>query len=61
MVPSTVPSDYIERDSISKDLERSCLRSEYPKGENKCYVLYGIGGSGKTLVCRKFAQDHRER
>ena len=27
----------------------------------KRYVLHGLGGSGKTQICLKFAQDHRER
>ncbi|KAI9866891.1 MAG: hypothetical protein M1813_000833 [Trichoglossum hirsutum] len=27
----------------------------------KRFVLYGLGGSGKTQVCLKFAQDYREK
>lgn len=25
------------------------------------FIVYGIGGSGKTQFRRKFAQDHREK
>ncbi|MCJ1244074.1 hypothetical protein MMC30_001271 [Trapelia coarctata] len=29
--------------------------------QQRRFIIYGIGGSGKTQFCCKFAQDHRER
>lgn len=41
-------------------LEEKCLPSETTNEGHKCYVLLGLGGSGKTQVCLKFVQDYRE-
>ncbi|KAI9840817.1 MAG: hypothetical protein M1837_001290 [Sclerophora amabilis] len=60
MVPYSVTPIYSGREDIGKKLEETCLPSNSPNEFNKCYVLYGLGGSGKTQVCLKFAQDHRE-
>lgn len=32
-----------------------------PQLQQRRFIIYGIGGSGKTQFCSKFAQDHRER
>lgn len=32
-----------------------------PDHTQKRYVIYGLGGSGKTEFCCKFAQDNREQ
>lgn len=41
------------------------MRTLWPEGPDelrqKRYVVYGVGGSGKTQFCCKYAQDHRER
>lgn len=29
--------------------------------EQRCYVLHGLGGSGKTQLALKFIKDHRSR
>lgn len=36
------------------------MNSNSPAQQRK-FVLYGLGGSGKSQLCLKFAEDHRER
>ena len=44
-------------------LRAKCLPvdSAIMQREQKIFVLYGLGGIGKTQICLKFAQDHRNR
>ena len=37
------------------------LKTLAEKGQHKIFVLYGLGGSGKTQFCLKFAQDYKDR
>ena len=62
-VPRNVSSIFTGREDICRDLRERCLPSDPPSAQKtqKRYVLHGLGGSGKTQVCLKFAQDHRER
>src|SRR5579862_3251068 len=51
------------RDGICELLRERCLpsKSQGSPKVHKIFVLYGLGGSGKTQVCLKFAQDYREK
>ena len=62
-VPRNVSSIFTGREDICRDLRERCLPSDPPSAQKtqKRYVLHGLGGSGKTQICLKFAQDHRER
>lgn len=62
-VPHNVSSVYTGREDISQRLREICLPSKRReiRGMQKRFVLFGLGGSGKTQVCLKFAQDHREK
>lgn len=62
-VPHNVSSIFTGRDDISGRLRAKCLPSESAirQKEQKRFVLYGLGGIGKTQICLKFAQDHQER
>lgn len=62
-VPRNVSSIFTGREDICQDLQERCLPSNPPNAQKKQkrYVLHGLGGSGKTQICLKFAQDHRER
>ena len=62
-VPRSVSSIFTGREDICRDLQERCLPSHPPSAQKtqRRYVLYGLGGSGKTQICLKFAQDHRER
>jgi len=62
-IPQVVSSIFTGREDISCYVEEALL---VPQDVNitrqqRRYVIYGIGGSGKTQFCSKFAQDHRER
>ncbi|KAL8856809.1 MAG: hypothetical protein Q9178_006646 [Gyalolechia marmorata] len=61
-VPRNPSSAFTEREEICKQLHAHCLLSNEPnpQRQQKRFVIHGLGGSGKTQVCLKFAQDHRE-
>lgn len=56
--PSTV---FTGREEIGRRLRFYCLPSHTLNSQQKRFVIYGLGGSGKTQVCLKFAKDHREQ
>ncbi|KAI9768501.1 MAG: hypothetical protein M1840_004911 [Geoglossum simile] len=62
-VPHGTSGIFTGRESILRNLREECLSSEMENRpvNQKIFVLYGLGGSGKTQTCIKFAQDHRER
>lgn len=62
-VPYNVSGVCTGRDDVFQKLRKGCLPPK-PKDrstEPKRFVLYGLGGSGKTQACLKFAQDYRDR
>ena len=63
LITHNVSPIFTGRSDISKLLEETCLPPKMAdaSGVQKRCVLYGLGGSGKTQVCLKFAQDHREK
>ena len=56
-------SVFTGRVEIGRELREGCLPTEpiHLQSVQKRFVVYGLGGSGKTQVCLKFAQDHREK
>lgn len=62
-IPHSVSSIFTGRKEISKDLEGKILASSDKKTsrQQKRFVCYGLGGSGKTQFCLKFVQENRER
>lgn len=62
-VPHSLSSVFTGRDSMCRKLSESCLPSqkEDVSSVQKRFVLCGLGGSGKTQICLKFAQDHRDK
>lgn len=62
-IPQVVSSIFTGREDASRIVENALLTSDAtvsPRQQRR-YIIYGIGGSGKTQFCCKFAQDHRER
>ncbi|KAL2043537.1 hypothetical protein N7G274_003844 [Stereocaulon virgatum] len=61
-VPRNASSVFTGREEICEQLHARCLASSisHTRGQQKRYVIHGLGGSGKTQVCLKFAEDHRE-
>jgi len=62
-IPQVVSSIYTGREDICQAVEETLVAPEGPESsrQQRRYIIYGIGGSGKTQFCSKFAQDHRER
>ena len=62
-VPQNLSAIFTGRDDIIQKIYNGFLSSDSEEKnlEQKRFVLYGLGGSGKTQACIKFAQDHRER
>lgn len=62
-VPYNVSSVFTGRDNILQRLHDTCIPSQEQalNRQQKRYVLYGLGGSGKTQICLKFAEESREK
>ncbi|KAL4971289.1 tetratricopeptide repeat domain-containing protein [Aspergillus desertorum] len=61
-VPHNVSSYYTGRQKELEDLQSTLnvAQSRERQDHQKRFVIYGLGGSGKTQFCVKFAQDNRE-
>jgi hypothetical protein len=59
----TVDSMFTGRKNELEDLRKWMLTPTSPNGAKvqKRFVVYGLGGSGKSQFCNKFAQDNRQR
>ncbi|KAG8528219.1 uncharacterized protein KY384_007136 [Bacidia gigantensis] len=62
-IPQAVSSIFTGREDVATAVQdafwSSTVASQPPQQQR--YIIYGIGGSGKTQFCSKFAQDHREK
>ncbi|KAJ5984238.1 hypothetical protein N7481_006337 [Penicillium waksmanii] len=58
LVPHEISKFYIGREKLALDLRERFLA---PLDKQKRYVLYGLGGSGKSQFCLKFASDNKQR
>ncbi|KAN0070627.1 hypothetical protein V8E54_011496 [Elaphomyces granulatus] len=54
--------DNSSRNDVLRKLRDCCLpsRNESRLATQKLFILYGLGGTGKTQICTKFANIHRE-
>ncbi|KAK2765629.1 hypothetical protein FQN54_008483 [Arachnomyces sp. PD_36] len=61
-VPYNLSGIFTGQEDVMRKLRSSCLRQDLEDRplNQKRFVLYGLGGSGKTQTCLKFAQDHRD-
>ena len=62
-IPQVVSSIFTGREDAASIVAESLLAgggSTFSRNQRR-FVIHGIGGSGKTQFCSKFAQDHRER
>ena len=62
-LPQTVSSIFTGRDLQLKELKHmlDVATPQQHSHSQKRFVIYGLGGSGKTQFCCKFAQDNREQ
>jgi hypothetical protein len=62
-IPHNVSSMFTGRRDICQRLESTflpCHEQSFQEMQKR-FVLYGLGGSGKTQVCLRFAQANREK
>lgn len=62
-IPHAVSSIFTGRQKLLEELRNAYDASSFPE-ENRAqkrFVLQGLGGSGKTEFCCKFAQDNRQK
>lgn len=62
-LPFDVSPYFTGGSDVCGELREGCLPLEDPPAQNmqQRFVLYGLGGSGKTQMALKFANDYRER
>ena len=62
-IPHNLSAIFTGRDDIIQKIYEGFFPSDTKKRhiEQKRFVLYGLGGSGKTQTCIRFAQEYRER
>ncbi len=62
MVSRRVNTVFTGREKEIEDLQKSLAHSHSTKSyatESKIYVIYGLGGAGKSEVALKFAYENR--
>lgn len=62
-VPHNVSTFYTGWQMIAQELHEGLLLQHSPRLDDtrRVYVIYGLGGSGKTQSCLKFVHDYRKR
>jgi hypothetical protein len=62
-LPQRVSSIFTGREDMSQVVKESFFAEmdDDMTRQQRRFIIYGIGGSGKTQFCCKFAQDHRDR
>jgi Cdc6-like AAA superfamily ATPase len=61
-IPKAVESHYLGREMELNTLAQAFWsKDQVQNHQQKRYVIYGVGGSGKTQLCGKYAQEFRDR
>lgn len=61
-IPKAVESHYLGREVELDTLAQAFWpKAQTQNHEQKRFVIHGVGGSGKTQFCSKYAQEYRER
>jgi hypothetical protein len=63
VVPRSASSMFTGREDIAKRVREKIASTSVGHGhyQHKIFVIWGLGGSGKTQFCLKFVEDNRER
>lgn len=59
--PQPVSSMYTGREKLLEELKSVIIDGPSALSGQRRFVIHGLGGSGKTQFCSKFAEDNRER
>lgn len=61
--PKAIAVDFVGREEATEALSKAFFAPEDDSKlrRQKIFIIHGIGGSGKTEFCAKFARDHQER
>jgi hypothetical protein len=60
VVPHSSSTHFTGRNDVREKLSDSLIFYQTSKSQ-QIFVLYGLGGSGKTQISLKFAEDSRDR
>lgn len=64
VVPQSASSMFTGREDIAQMVRQKIVLTPISKEkghqQHKIFVIWGLGGSGKTQFCLKFVEDHRE-
>ena len=60
-VPHHASNIFTGQKSLSLEVQRKMMRAQQDNTAPRIFVIYGLGGSGKTQFCLKFVEDHRDR
>ena len=62
MVPRAVNPLYTGRKELGVRLARAfSFNDPAPPEKQRIFVITGLGGTGKSEICLKYAEDHREK
>jgi hypothetical protein len=61
--PQEASADFIGREEVSEILQKALFLTDINSStrRQRRFVVYGMGGCGKTELCSKFARDNKER
>jgi hypothetical protein len=62
-LPREALTDFVGREEVIQTMETDLFFSTISENNDRqrIFVVYGMGGSGKTRVCCTFARNHRQR
>lgn len=60
-IPQSVSSIFTGREALLRELHQTLIsRKDMTREVQRRFIIYGLGGSGKTQFCCKFAEDYRD-
>ena len=62
-IPQNLSTIFTGREDVIQRIYEGIFHSDTDKRhmKQKRFVLYGLGGSGKTQICIKFAEEFRDK
>lgn len=60
-VPQHVSPVFTGQAQIGRRLETVFAPSSHERSKQRRFVLFGMGGSGKTQICLQYVYTHRDR